>query len=80
MKYVKIAYFDMLFNMSFYVDMHYKQVRIWILQSSRVAPASVRFDPPQRMSTGAAAWTLQALHSRVRAGRISIEPMLPVVL
>ena len=28
MKYVKIAYFDMLFNMSFYVDMYYKQVRI----------------------------------------------------
>lgn len=32
------------------------------------------------MSTGAAAWTAQALHSRVTAGWISIEPMLPVVL
>ena len=30
MKYVKIAYFDMLFDMSFYVDMYYKQVQVRI--------------------------------------------------
>ena len=52
MKYVEIAYFDMLFNMSFYVDMHYKQVRIWISVSRSMYSGAQRHLRPSRGASG----------------------------